>query len=127
SDTAYNIGIYHNQNGGFGFGPFATNSFPFGGNPALTESVSTSTINDPPGPPLPDIDTAGRAWGNNATPTGNTFLARRSLLADLTVAGTYSLDYDSGDVDGRETISFGLNAASMCQFYFDSTKPNYQF
>src|SRR5947208_3898524 len=70
ADAVYNGGIYHSLNGGIGFGPFSTNSFPFGGNPALTEFVSSSSVNGPPGP---DIDTAGRAWGNNAQPTGNTF------------------------------------------------------
>jgi len=124
SDPVYNPGIYHNMNGGTGFGPFSTNSFPFGGNPNLTEGVTTSTLNGPGGP---DIDTGGRAWGNNATPTGNTFLARRSLLADLQVGGTFSVDYDSGDVDGRETISFGQGANSICQFYFDGSLANYQF
>ncbi len=126
ADPVYTPGNYHGLNGGFGFGPFTTNGFPVGGNPALQAYVSTSTLNGPGGP---NIDTAGRAWGNNAQPPGNTFLARRSLLNDLTVGGTYSVSYDNGDVDGQETISFGLNNNNICQFYFSGSviSGNYQF
>src|SRR3982750_1567676 len=93
----YNGGIYHAQNGGTGFGPWNSNAFPFGGNPALQAFVSTSSVNGPPGP---DIDTAGRAWGNYVQPGGNTFTARRSLLNDVTVGGTYSVASDTGSFGG---------------------------
>ena len=127
SDPAYIAGgPYHLLNGGFGLGAWQTNGFPFGGNPSLHEIVATSTLNGPGGP---NIDTAGVAWGNNADPTGNTFSARRSLLADLQVGGTYAISYDGGDVDGQETISFGQAANSICQFYFNAAvvSGNYQF
>jgi hypothetical protein len=125
ADPVYTSGgNYHNFNGGFGLGPWQTNGFPVGGNPNLQAFVSTSSVNGPPGP---DIDTAGRAWGNNAVPGGNTFLARRSLLADLTVGGTFSILMDTGSCDGREQVQFGLNNSAMCQFYFDDSTANYQF
>ena len=127
SDPAYTAGgPYHLLNGGFGFGPWQTNGFPFGGNSNLHEIVATSTINGPGGP---DIDTAGVAWGNNADPTGNTFAARRSLLTDLQVGGTYAISYDGGDVDGQETIGWGLGGNAICQFYFNASvaSGNYQF
>jgi hypothetical protein len=122
--ATYNGGIYHAQNGGFGFGAWNSNAFPFGGNPALQAFVSSSSVN---GTPNPDIDTGGRAWGNYVQPGGNTFFARRSLLNDLTVGGTYSVDFDTGSCDGQETVSFGLNNQNMCQFYFNASFPNYQF
>src|SRR5438874_7992811 len=127
ADPVYITGAnYHTMNGGFGLGPWQNNGFPVGGNPSLHGYVGTSTLNGPGGP---DIDTAGRAWGNNADPTGNTFNARRSLLNDLTVGGAYSISYDNGDVDGQETISFGAGSNVMCQFYFLASVPNghYQF
>jgi hypothetical protein len=124
ADAAYNGGIYFGQNGGFGLSAFQTNGFPFGGNPNLIESVSTSTLNGIGGP---DIDTAGRAWGNNAIPGGNTFIAKRSLLFDLTIGGTLSISMDTGSCDGKESIAFGRNNNVMCEFYFIDTQPNYQF
>ena len=126
ADTQYTPGIYHNFNGGFGLAAWSTNGFPFGANPSLQEFVATSTLNGPGGP---DIDTSGVAWGNNAQPTGNTFLARRSLLSDLAVGGTYAISYDGGDVDGQETLSWGLNSKAMCQFYFNAAvaSGHYQF
>jgi hypothetical protein len=78
-----------------------------------------------------DIDTVGTggpvAWGNNADPTGNTFTARRSLAFDLPVGGTLGISYDGGNVDGQQTLSFGLNNNTMCQFFFNPFIPNYQF
>ena len=119
SDAVYSPGNYHGLNGGFGFGAWQTNGFPVGGNPNLQAYVSTSTTNGGSGP---DIDTAGaKAWGNNAIPGGNTFLARRSLTNDVQVGGTYAISLDTGDVDGKEFVSFGLNANAMCQFIFDAT------
>jgi len=124
ADPVYSIGIYHAQNGGFGFNAWNDNSFPFGGNPALQAFVSTSSVNGPPGP---DIDTGGVAWGNFVQPGGNTLSARRSLISDLTIGGTYSIDFDTGSCDGQETVSFGRNNAVMCSFYFLDSQPNYQF
>jgi hypothetical protein len=121
SDPAYAPSApYATLTGGFGFSPWI-HSLPVG---PLHAYVSTSTLNGPGGP---DIDTAGLAWGNNADPTGNTFLARRSLTFDLPVGGTYSISYDGGDVDGQETLAWGLNNQSMCQFFFNNTSPDYQF
>jgi hypothetical protein len=127
SDPVYTPGNYHGLNGGFGLGAWQTNGFPVGGNPNLQAYVSTSTLNGGSGP---DIDTAGaKAWGNNAIPGGNTFLARRSLTNDVAVGGTYAISMDNGDVDGKETIAFGLNANAMCQFSFDASvaSGNYTF
>ena len=124
ADSVYNGGIYHGLNGGSGFNAWNSNAFPFGGNSNLQAFVSSSSVNGPPGP---DIDTGGRAWGNYVSPGSNTFTARRSLLADLTIGGTYSVDFDTGSCDGQETISFGLNNQVMCQFYFNASFANYQF
>jgi hypothetical protein len=124
-------GPYHNLNGGFGFDPWIHSlpAFPAASGGPLHAHIGSSTSNDPPGPPLSNIDTAGAAWGNNADPTGNTFLARRNLSVSnsLPVLGTYSISYDAGDVDGQETISWGLGNNAACQFFFNPFIPNYQF
>jgi hypothetical protein len=124
ADPVYNTGPYVGLNGGFGLTPWQ-HSPPVG---PLHAFVSTSALNGPPGP---DIDTAGSfgpvAWGNNADPTGNTFFARRSLAFDLPVGGTLGISYDGGNVDGQQTLSFGLNNNTMCQFFFNASFPNYQF
>jgi len=131
SDPVYTGGPYHSLNGGFGFNAWTHSlpAFPASSGGPLHAYIASSTGNDPLGPPLTSIDTAAVAWGNNADPTGNTFLARRSLTAAtaLTVGGTYAISYDAGDVDGQETISWGLNNFSMCQFFFNPIIPNYQF
>jgi hypothetical protein len=134
SDPVYTLGApYHNLNGGFGLTPWQHSlpAFPAGSGGPLHAYVGSSAANDPAGPPLPDIDTFGSfgpvAWGNNADPTGNIFLARRSLAFDLPVGGTYAISYDNGDVDGQETISWGLAGNAMCQFYFNGADANYKF
>jgi hypothetical protein len=133
ADPAYTPGApYHNLNGGFGLDPWLHSlpAFPAGSGGPLHAYVASSTGNDPLGPPLTTIDTSGRSWGNNADPTGNTFQARRNLSASnpLPVGGTFSISYDNGDVDGQETISWGLANNTICQFFFNpSTSSNYQF
>ncbi|HEX8523798.1 MAG TPA: hypothetical protein VF669_16195 [Tepidisphaeraceae bacterium] len=131
ADGVYAVGNpYHALNGGFGLTPWIHSlpAFPSGSGGPLHAYVGSSTANDPIGPTLTNIDTAGRAWGNNADPTGSTFLARRSLAFDLPVGGTYSISYDAGNVDGPQTISFGLAGNAMCSFFFNpSSAPNYQF
>jgi hypothetical protein len=135
ADPVYTSGPYTTLNGGFGFNPWQHSlpAFPAGSGGPFHAYVSTSAANDPIGPPLPDIDAAGTsgpvAWGNNADPTGNTFQARRSLSFDLPIGGKLSILYDGGDVDGQETIAFGLNANVMCQFFFNpnTNATNYQF
>lgn len=127
ADPAYNsLGNYHGLNGGFGLNAWVTNSFPFGGNPALTAYIGTSTINDG-GNLGPDIDTAGRAWGNNAQPTGNTLTIRRNCVTPVPVGGAISVLFDTGDVDLRETVSFGDGNNVLCSFYYDAANANYQF
>jgi hypothetical protein len=135
ASPAYSSGPYAGLNGGFGLTMWQHTlpAFPASSGGPLHAYVSTSAANDPIGPPLPDIDTAGTsgpvAWGNNADPTGHTFMARRSLTFDLPIGGTLAISMDNGDVDGQETISFGLNAQVMCQFFFDpnTDATNYQF
>ena len=132
SDPVYTPGgLYHSLNGGFGFAAWQHSlpAFPAGSGGPLHAYVASSTGNDPLGPPLTSIDTAGaRSWGNNADPTGNTFQARRNLVTGIGVGGTYSISYDGGDVDGKETIAFGMGNFVMCEFFFEpASSPNYQF
>src|SRR5436190_11186295 len=103
ADIVYNGGIHQSQNGAFGFNAWQTNAFPFGGNPNLQHFVSTSSVNGPPGP---DIDTAGRAWGNYVSPASNTFYARRSLTAAATSVGTNSIDSATGPTIACDTVPF---------------------
>ena len=122
ADPVYTPGPYQGLNGGFGFNPW-THTPP---GPNFLVYVGTSTTNPPGGGP--DIDTAGRAWGNEVTPGGNTFNARRSMTTDLPIGGTYSISYDAGSIDGQETISWGLGNNMMCQFFFAAASPGfYQF
>jgi hypothetical protein len=109
ADAAYSSGgPYHSLNGGFGFDPWVHSlpAFPAGSGGPLHAYIGSSASNDPIGPPLTNIDTAGKSWGDNADPTGNTFQARRNLSAtnSLGVGGTFAISYDNGDVDGQETF-----------------------
>ena len=132
ADPAYAAGgPYHSINGGFGFDPWVHSlpAFPAGSGGPLHAYIASSASNDPAGPPLTNIDTAGKSWGNNADPTGNTFTARRNLAAGnpLGVGGTYSISMDNSNVDGQETISWGQGNNVMCQFFFNPFVANYQF
>ena len=132
AQSAYSAGgPYHSLNGGFGFTAWTHSlpAFPAGSGGPIHAYIASSTGNDPLGPPLTSIDTSGVAWGNNADPTGTTFLARRNLssAAGIGVGGTFSISYDAGDVDGEEAIFWGLANNSICKFYFNPINPNYQF
>ncbi len=122
---------YTSLNGGFGFDPWTHSlpAFPANAGGPLHAYVGSSTANDPLGPPFTNIDTAGQSWGNNADPTGSTFLARRNLSASnpLPVGGTFAISYDAGNVDIQETISWGFNNNAACAFFFNPSIPNYQF
>jgi hypothetical protein len=132
ADPAYTAGgPYHALNGGFGFDPWTHSlpAFPAGSGGPLHAYIASSASNDPIGPTLTNIDTAGKAWGNNADPTGNTFTARRNLSSTnaLGVGGTYTISMDNSNVDGQETLSWGQGNNVICQFFFNPLNPNYQF